>query len=126
MRILIVDDEDDLRQIVGRILSREGHIVQTASNADEAMAIVTQYGEIIDFVILDLEFPGKSGTELYGDIIAEQPLMKVLLSSGQALGAAAEKLLREGAVGFLQKPYDLWELRRAVRKAISPADETSK
>ncbi len=116
--ILIVDDETDLRQIVGRILSREGHIVQSANDSEEAMNKVRQYGDKIDLVILDLELPGKSGTDMYDEIINEQPDMKVLLSSGQTLGAAAEKLLSDGAVGFLQKPYDLWELRRAVREAI--------
>jgi FixJ family two-component response regulator len=73
-------------------------------------------------VILDLELPGKSGTDVYADIAAEHPDIKVLLSSGQTLGPAAEKLLNDGAVGFLQKPYDLWELRRAVLKAIAPPE----
>ncbi len=120
--ILIVDDETDLRQIVGRILSREGHIVQSARDAKGALEKIRQYGDKIDLVILDLELPGKSGTEIYGDIVAENPDIKILLSSGQTLGPAAEELLNDGAVGFLQKPYDLWELRRAVLKAIAPPE----
>ncbi|MFC1476061.1 PAS domain S-box protein [Candidatus Zixiibacteriota bacterium] len=120
-RILIVDDEDGVRHVVGRILSREGHIVQTAQDSTETMNIVAQAGGKLDLVILDLEMPGKSGAEIFAEIKRDQPDLKILLSSGQAPGPAAKRLLAKGAAGFLQKPYDLWELRRAVKSAISQA-----
>ncbi len=117
--ILIVDDEDGVRHVLGRILGREGHEVKTARDAEETMARIKADGSSIDLVILDLELPGKSGVEIFPQIKKAQPNLKVLLSSGQPLGPAAEKLLDQGAVGFLQKPYDLWELRNAIRNAVS-------
>jgi PAS domain S-box-containing protein len=118
-RILIVDDEDGVRHVVGRILSREGHIVQTARDSTETMKIIAEAGGKLDLVILDLELPGKSGAEIFADIRRETPTLKILLSSGQAPKSTARQLLNAGAAGFLQKPYDLWELRRAVKSAIS-------
>jgi nitrogen-specific signal transduction histidine kinase len=118
-RILIVDDEDGVRHVVGRILSREGHIVQTAKNSTETMDIIADADGKLDLVILDLEMPGKSGTEIFAEIKRDLPDLKILLSSGQAPSPATKRLLARGAAGFLQKPYDLWELRRAVKSAIS-------
>jgi len=119
--ILIVDDEDGVRHVVGRILSREGHIVRTARDSDETMSKITEGGADLDLVILDLEMPGKSGAEIFAEIRRARPDVKILLSSGQVPGSVAKRLLAEGAAGFLQKPYDLWELRRAVKNAIAPS-----
>jgi len=116
--ILIVDDEDGVRQVVGRILGREGHTVQTAKDAAEAMEKIGQLKDNLDLVILDLEIPGKGGAEIFADIKLARPDLKILLSSGQAPGSEAKRLLADGAAGFLQKPYDLWELRRAVEDAV--------
>jgi|GEM_PF-1573996 len=118
-KILIVDDEDGVRQVVGRILSREGHIVQTVKDSEETMDRIADCGADLDLVILDLEMPGKSGAEVFAEIKSARPDLKILLSSGQTPGPVARQLLGQGAAGFLQKPYDLWELRRAVKDAIA-------
>ena len=116
--ILVVDDEDGVRQVVSRILSREGHRVQTARDAQETMNVLRRDDAKFDLVILDLELPGRSGAEVLAEIRQTFPQLKVLLSSGQAPGPVVKQLLASGAVGFLQKPYDLWELRRAVKNAV--------
>jgi len=121
--ILVVDDEDGVRLVVGRILGREGHTVQTAKNAAEAMEKIGQLKDDLDLMILDLEIPGKGGVDIFADVKQALPDLKILLSSGQAPGPEAKRLLAEGAAGFLQKPYDLWELRRAVEDAVASSPQ---
>jgi PAS domain S-box-containing protein len=122
--ILVVDDEDGVRHVVSRILAREGHIVLTAGNGDETLDTLSRVGSNLQLVILDLELPGRSGAEIFADIRRVLPDTRILLTSGQPPGPAAKRLLAEGAVGFLQKPYDLWELRRAVKSAIGASSSS--
>lgn len=107
-KLLIVDDEEAVRTILGRMLESAGFEVESASNGHQALSI---YGNSPDFdvVILDLRMPGMDGGETLRQLRLLDPAVKVLVASGFAEEDVAERLRDSPADGLLQKPF-----RRAV------------
>jgi CheY-like chemotaxis protein len=80
--------------------------------------VITDIGNIIDMVILDMIMPGMDGGTTFNRIREIQPDMPVLLSSGYAMNGHAEKIMRRGCNGFIQKPYNISELSKKIRKVL--------
>jgi CheY-like chemotaxis protein len=117
--ILFVEDEPEVREIVVEILRQHGYEVVEAGDGIEAMTVWEQMGPKIDILVTDIVMPnGVAGNVLADRLRAEKPNLKVIYSSGYsedfATGAA---LLNQGAK-FLQKPYKLEGLLRAVRDCL--------
>jgi len=116
--ILVVDDEEVIRQILSRMLEEMGYTVFVAANGQEALDLYSRMKDEIDLVLLDMIMPGMPGKTVFDRIRAINPQAKVLLSSGFAETEEAVQAQREGALGFLEKPYMMDELSKAVWKAV--------
>ena len=117
-RLLLIDDEVALRKSVSRALTRLGYTVDVAENGAHGARMVQAAPEAYDLVILDMMMPEMGGAETFQLIRRTRPDMKVLLCSGYSADADRNDLLKEGAAGFLQKPFDTGDLAAAVREVL--------
>jgi two-component system cell cycle sensor histidine kinase/response regulator CckA len=119
--ILLVDDEETVRRVTGRLLEKLGYQVTPASNAEEALEILADTGEAYDLVLTDVVMPGKSGIEMVLELRRDLPEQRVLFMSGyttREFGRPPANPPRP----FMPKPFSLQELRSAVEEALdSPA-----
>lgn len=112
MRVLVVDDELDLRSVVTRALTQDGHAVTTAtdlSGAREAVSTAT------DLLVLDLSLPDGFGLALCRELRAERSTIPILVLTAHSEVARRVEALDAGADDFLAKPFALAELRARVR-----------
>jgi DNA-binding NtrC family response regulator len=115
IRLLIVDDDDQLRQTLARRFQREGMEVTAAANAEEALAKAEQHR--CDVALLDLHLPGKSGIELLAQLKERQPGLEALLFTAHGSMETAIQAMKQGAYDYLTKPFHLPELEIHIRKA---------
>ena len=115
MRILVVEDEDSIASFVVKGLTAEGHIVERAATAADAVGMGTTYD--FDLILLDLILPDGHGLDVLKRIRAERPEVPVIVVS--ALGDVDDKvdLLDAGADDYLVKPFAFAELAARVRAA---------
>jgi|GEM_PF-1831806 len=121
LSILVVDDEEDLRESLALILEELGHEVFTAGNGEEALStyfsLISQ-GKGIDLLITDFTMPGRlNGLELVETLRNYDPKLKAILSTGYAEVGEGEGLSKANIVAVLRKPYTLNELINALNKA---------
>ncbi|GEM_PF-1449688 len=122
--ILVCDDEVILRQIASNILRRYGFHVITAEDGNTAISIVRDRSQELVLVILDLLMPGPGGLEVFQEIKTIAPYLPVLLSSGFGENNSVLQALKEGAKGFLQKPYGMEDLPLIVFKILDKTKES--
>ncbi|MBN1352986.1 response regulator [candidate division KSB1 bacterium] len=115
--ILVIDDEDVIQKLNKRILEAEGFRVLTAHNGRRALEIFQRI-ESIDLVMLDLIVPDMGGETIFHRLKQIDPGIKVLLLSGESDINTLCYLIRQGAVGFIQKPYTPDELLRLVKMLL--------
>jgi PAS domain S-box-containing protein len=113
--ILLVDDEKMIVDVGKALLCRLGYDVVTANNGTAAVDVIQQNGSTIDLVILDMIMPGMDGGKTFDAIRTISPQMPVILSSGYAINSQAERIMRKGCNGFIQKPFSVADLSRMVR-----------
>lgn len=101
-RILVVDDEANLRRTVARVLQRAGFEVTTAGNGQEGLALLSE--NYFDLVYMDIRMPDMSGLEALKSIHEAYPQLPVILFTGQPDLNSAVSALRHGATDYLQKP----------------------
>ena len=116
--ILVVDDEEIIRQLGADILEDEGYKVLMASRGEEAIQIYQENREDIALVVLDVVMPGLGGRETFLKLKNINPKIKVLLSSGYSTNEEVGGILKEGVGGFVQKPYRDEELIGKVREIL--------
>lgn len=116
--ILIVDDEDMIRNIAAQILKTAGYLVQTCSDGQEAVELYAKEYDKIDLIIMDMVMPKVDGREAFVRMKKINPRVKVLLSSGFSEDGDAQAIMQEGALGFIQKPYRSAELLLRVQQAL--------
>jgi len=117
-RILVVDDEAMVRDLVATSLRRRGHEVLEACNGRQALEIYAAQGDTIDLVLLDLVMPELAGEEALARLLEVDPGARVCLVSGYAEGTAAESNRELGATGFLAKPFTVRQLADLVQNAL--------
>jgi DNA-binding response OmpR family regulator len=122
-RILVVDDEANHARVIAIGLRVEGFQVDTAPDAESALAAVA--ASPFDLAIVDLMMPGTNGIQLARLIRDRHPETRVVLMSAYHL--SERQLVRAdcGAVGFVPKPFDLTELARFLKSKLSPAEPVS-
>jgi len=113
-RILVVDDEEMVREMAGEILENAGHQAVLCSDGEEALEYYRKSWRDIDLVILDMIMPKKTGREVFAEMKAMNPDLKVVISSGYSINNDAKAVLDNGAIGFLQKPFRLCQLTSMV------------
>jgi signal transduction histidine kinase/ActR/RegA family two-component response regulator len=116
--ILLVDDEELIIDVGQAMLERLGYRVMVCRGGQEAVKEITDMGNKIDLVILDMVMPGMDGGTTFDQIREIQPDMPVILSSGYAINGHADKIMRRGCNGFIQKPYNISELSQKIRKVL--------
>jgi len=119
-RILVVDDEYEIRTFFTRILSLDGHDVTAVATARHALATVRN-GEF-EVVVLDLSLPDSDGLELTRQIRGEIPLSRILAISGYMVGDMPREVLAAGANATLTKPTTPSALRRSVSELLAQVD----
>jgi len=117
-RVLIVDDEEEIRHMLGDILSSDGHVVEQAANGREALSRLA--GGSFDLVISDLIMPELDGPGLYEELSRRDPKMAehLLFITGDTLSAAARAFLERVDRPAIEKPFVPAEVRGAVRAAL--------
>ncbi len=118
-KILLVDDEELVRELGKRILERSRYIVITAGNGKEALEIYTKEWSSIGLVVLDLIMPQMGGEECLKELLKINPKVRVVVSSGHS--SDPKELERFGAYakGFVNKPYQVREFMEAVRAVLN-------
>lgn len=117
-RILVVDDEIGIRELLSEILYDEGHTVELAENAAQARAARQSFRP--DLVLLDIWMPDTDGVSLLKEWAAQGLLdMPVIMMSGHATVDTAVEATRIGAVDFLEKPITLQKLLKTIAAALA-------
>jgi DNA-binding NtrC family response regulator len=114
-RVLIVDDEPNLRSTLADILVDEGYHVQTGRSGEEAVELCSS--QIFDVLIMDFKMPGLSGMEVLRELSSTGSPERVILMSAYAMEDLKREALNQGALAFLDKPLDLDNLLDLVRNA---------
>ena len=112
--VVVVDDEEMVCGLTANALRRLGYTVSTFVDPEEAVAWYERRWRDAGIVILDLVMPKLSGAQVFRKMRATHPDAKVLLSSGFSRNETIDQLIREGAVGFLSKPFRLDELSQQI------------
>ncbi|MDR2631435.1 MAG: sigma-54 dependent transcriptional regulator [Spirochaetaceae bacterium] len=115
-KLLVVDDEKNIREGLADFLTMDGHVVETAADGDGGLKSF-QKGDI-DLVITDLRMPGLSGEELLKRIVSETPGIPVIVLTGHGTVENAVAAMRNGAYDFLTKPVNLDHLSLLVKRAL--------
>jgi PAS domain S-box-containing protein len=115
--ILLVEDEEKLREVGQEILESLGYRVLAAVNGQEALEVYRS-AETVDLVVTDVMMPGMGGRELMRELRKTAPHLKGIIITGYALAEDMEALSEEGIVEAVSKPFDIGTLANAVRRAL--------
>jgi DNA-binding NtrC family response regulator len=114
--ILIIDDEETMRDSCRQTLSRDGHRVEAAEDGSKGLAFLE--AESFDLVILDLKMPGLSGLDVLKRIKEDDPEAVVIVITGYATIESAVEAMKSGAYDFIPKPFTPDSLRAIVKRAL--------
>jgi CheY-like chemotaxis protein len=121
-RVLVVDDDDEMRTVLRRMLESDGYDVTEQSRATHVVEALRQMS--FDLVILDKEMPGLTGLDLLPVLRREFPQLPVVFVTAFGGRQVASTALRLGATSYLEKPFRLAHLRDAIDGVFSrPADD---
>jgi len=116
--VLLVEDEESVRQLVRETLAAKGYRVVEADNGESGVAVAAKHQGKIDLVITDVVMPGMGGRELVKQLAQTRPETKVLYLSGYTEDAIVSEGTIESGAAFLQKPFTLQNLARKVREVL--------
>jgi len=117
-RILVVDDEDVVRVTLKAILERLGYKVTLCSDGQEAVDFYKRSWRDVDLVIIDMVMPQMGGLDAFLAMRTINPSVRAMLSSGYSIAGDAQRIMDEGVRSFVQKPFHVAELSRAVADAL--------
>ncbi|MCX5788368.1 MAG: response regulator [Elusimicrobia bacterium] len=120
-RILVVDDEEDMRLAINRVLTRRGHRVREAPDGESALAAVRR--EAPDLVLLDMRLPGMDDLQTLKRIREMKPALPVIMVSGYGSAESAAEAMRLGASRYLAKPFTNEALLESVERLLSVGED---
>jgi len=120
-KVLVVDDEPEVRQVLLEFLTGRGYEVSAAAGGAEALDIVETIRP--NLVLLDVAMPGMDGVETLKRIVAVDPSLAVIMVTANADIGVTSKLLALGAVDYVPKPFDLDYLDQAVSIQVLAAQD---
>ena len=115
---LIADDEEAVRTVGKHMIKKLGYDVLTAVDGLEAIEIFREHADKIVGVLLDLTMPHKDGAQVFREIRALKPDIKVILSSGYNEQDATQQFVGKGLAGFIQKPYVTRDLTKKIKEVM--------
>src|ERR1700689_3074960 len=110
MRVLAVDDDFRVREVLARLLTSQGYTVTEADGTEAALATLMRDGEV-PLVVSDVNMPGRDGRELLREIRSRYPDTAVVMLTGDGDVATAVECLKIGASDYLSKPFQGHEVR---------------
>jgi len=117
--VLLVEDEDGVRELIWKILTEHGHTVLEARHGRDAMAVAAGYEHPIQLLLSDVVMPEMGAGELADQLLAERPEMKVLFISGYTSDEVVRRGISRSDVAFIQKPFTTEELMLKVREVLN-------
>ena len=118
--ILLVEDEEMLRELGVSILESEGFRVLAAKDGVEAVALFESYSDEIGLVVCDLGLPRLGGREAFLKMKESRPGVRAIVASGYLEPAIRSEMLKAGVIDTIQKPYDFNDLLAKIRSIIGP------
>jgi PAS domain S-box-containing protein len=118
--ILLVEDDEQVRQVTTDALKTIGYTPLVASGPEEALSLCAQPGADIKLMLTDIILPGMTGAELRDQARAILPQIKILFMSGYPSNVIAEHGVLSNGVHFIQKPFSIEELRKKIGEALGP------
>lgn len=115
-RILVVDDEPQVGEVLRDLLTEFGYVVEVAVRGAEALKIVPVFQP--NAVLLDLQMPEMSGVEVLNHLRRDYPLLPVIMVTGNADPDVARDMLVRGAFDYIRKPFSFEVLARVVAAAV--------
>ena len=116
--VLLVEDQDDVRNLSLRILEREGYVVLSAASGQAALTLATSHDGRIHLLLTDVVMPGLSGREVAEQLAALRPGIRVLFMSGYTDNVIAQRGVLDPGMAFLSKPFTPETLAAKVRDVL--------
>ena len=117
--ILLVEDEESLRRMAARVLTKHGYTVLQAASGLDALRMLEQHPGEIHLLVTDVVMPGMDGRELAGKVRDRRPDIRMLFTSGYTEDAILHRGIEAARVAFLQKPYSPATLAGTIRKVLN-------
>ena len=117
--IMVIDDEEYICEAFNDLLKAMGYDVIVCQVPNKALEIIKDKRKKIDLAIVDMVMPGMDGEELFDKVMQIRPEMKVIIASGYTKDERVEAIVKKGAAGFIQKPFDPATLSEAIRTALA-------
>lgn len=115
-KILIIDDEENIRKMLTRALEAENYQVETALNGEDGLDKLKEND--FDLILLDLKLPGMDGIEVLEAMRKQDILVPVLIVTGYGSVESAVKVMKLGAIDYLQKPFKPQDIRDQVKNIL--------
>jgi two-component system response regulator FlrC len=120
--ILIVEDEESMREALRDWLTEGGYEVETAKDGEEGLRIISDHD--VALVLLDLRLPGKDGISVLKEAKALRPKLKVIIITAYPSPQTKAAALEEGVVDYVPKPFDMNDLEKIIRGTLVPGADT--
>jgi two-component system sensor histidine kinase/response regulator len=114
--VLIIDDEESIRDACSQIVARDGYLVETAENGGEGLEKIKAIHP--DLVLVDLKMPGKNGMEVLDELQKVDPYIIPVVITGYGTVDSAVEAMKRGSYDFIQKPFTPEELRSIIRRGL--------
>jgi CheY-like chemotaxis protein len=118
--VLIVEDQEEVRNLTSMILRSVGYEVLEAANGADAIAKVARHGRPVRLLVTDVIMPGMNGRDLAAQLTGAQPGMKVIFMSGYTDHVMTQNGVLDNSVSFLQKPFSAEQLTEIVQRVLDP------
>jgi CheY-like chemotaxis protein len=117
--VLLVEDEDGVRELIWKILTEHGYTVLEARHGRDALDVAASYQHPIQLLLSDVVMPEMGAGELADQLLAERPEMKVIYISGYTTDEVVRRGVSQNDAAFIQKPFTPDELMQQVRSVLS-------
>jgi DNA-binding NtrC family response regulator len=115
-RVLLIDDDPGVSEVIGMLLEREGYGVERAASVKQAMTLVE--ASKADLVVTDLKLPDGTGLDIINALRARRPALPIIMITSYSSVESAVAALRGGAADYVIKPFDNNDFLRAVARAL--------
>jgi DNA-binding NtrC family response regulator len=124
--VLLVEDEDGVRELIWKILTDHGHTVLEARHGKDALSVAAGYEHPIQLLLSDVVMPEMGAGELADQLLAQRSELKVLFISGYTSDEVVRRGITRKDAAFIQKPFTTEELMRKVREVLDKDEKDGK